>query len=145
MYLLRKCKAQREDPIIGKFLKTKEENVTKSTWEEIDQSTKFKSYWSKWDLFRFCKGVRYHIWVDDGAGRRILLVLPEKFCNGALRELHDVRVAGHKGLAKTLRRIRERYYWLGQRDKCGIERLVCRRTAAGHRGPRWRSSMLEHP
>ncbi len=50
--------------------------------------------------------------VDD---HRKVLVLPEKYRIGAMRQLHDSRTAGHLGQKKTLQRLRERYFWLGQR------------------------------
>ena len=107
-------RAQLEDPIIGEFIQMKEKNAVRPTWEEVAPlGNKFKGYWTHWDMFRFCDGVLHKDWVEDGAGRRTLLVLPEKFRNGALRELHDARVAGHLGQAKTLSRVRERFYWLG--------------------------------
>ena len=39
------------------------------------------------------------------------LVLPKEFRNDALVECHDVPTAGHMGVAKTLDRIRDLYFW----------------------------------
>ena len=40
-------------------------------------------------------------------------VLPESLRNSALRKLHDSRIAGHHGRARTIQRVKERYYWIG--------------------------------
>lgn len=106
--------AQRNDPIIGKVIKFKESRAEKPTWEEISpESTKVKSYLAYWDMLYLDNGVLYRTWIRKDGGHRRLLVLPEEFRNGALRRLHDDRVAGHLGQQKTLQRIRERYYWVG--------------------------------
>ena len=40
------------------------------------------------------------------------LVLPRSLRQEVLQELHDTRTAGHLGRAKTLGRIRQRFYWV---------------------------------
>ena len=61
-------------------------------------------------------GVLYSRWeTDDGHGRQLQLVLPRSMVSEVLSALHDAPSAGQLGVGKTLERVRERFYWYGQR------------------------------
>ena len=50
---------------------------------------------------------------DDGRTVRWRLVLPEKFREVVLKELHGGRASGHLDIIKTLAKVKLRYYWPG--------------------------------
>ena len=78
---------------------------------------KIKGYWSNWELLHFKDGVLYRKWVEKVGGRHCeLIILPERLRNGASCKLHDDKVAGHLGQAKTYLRIWERYFWVGFKE-----------------------------
>ncbi|GBM99991.1 hypothetical protein AVEN_77589-1 [Araneus ventricosus] len=57
-------------------------------------------------------GVLYRKWEnDDGSSCRRQLILPKSRIQEVLQETHDSASRGHFGIMKTLRRIRERFYW----------------------------------
>ena len=58
--------------------------------------------------------------VESGGHHK--LVLPEKWRNEVFHELHSVRTAGHLGIAKTLRKVGDRFYWAGYAED--IKKLV---------------------
>ena len=60
-------------------------------------------------------------------GRHLQLVLPANLVKNVLEGLHSTLVGGHMGAAKTLEKVRARFYWPGQRNdvdmwckKCAI-------------------------
>ena len=56
----------------------------------------------------------YRKWeTEDGHGTRLQLVLPRSLVPDVLSDLHDVPSAGHLGVAKTVERVREQFYWYG--------------------------------
>lgn len=50
------------------------------------------------------------------AGERRLLWMPKQLCQTVLQLSHDHPLSGHLGYFKTLRRVSERYFWLGMRS-----------------------------
>ena len=56
----------------------------------------------------------YRKWeTEDGHGTRLQLLLPRSLVPDVLSDLHDVPSAGHLGVAKTVERVREQFYWYG--------------------------------
>ena len=71
----------------------KESRAEKPTGEEISpEGAKVKMYQGSSDQLFLEEGVLYREWAGKDGGHRRLLVLPEEFCNGALRRRHDDRV-----------------------------------------------------
>ena len=58
--------------------------------------------------------------VESGGHHR--LVLPEEWYTKVFHELHSVRTAGHLGIAKTLRKVGDRFFWAGYAED--IRKLV---------------------
>ncbi|GBM56793.1 hypothetical protein AVEN_38358-1 [Araneus ventricosus] len=57
-------------------------------------------------------GVLYRKWEnDDGSSCRWQLILPKSTIQEVLQETHDSASEGHFGIMKTLRRIRDLFYW----------------------------------
>ena len=53
--------------------------------------------------------------MGGGCKKTPQLILPHKLVSAVLLQLDDARTAAHLGVMKTLRKIQQRYYWLGQR------------------------------
>jgi len=58
----------------------------------------------------------YRLWeTPSGDAITKQLILPESLRKEVLQQLHNSQTAGHLGVAKTLSRVRERFYWV----QCG--------------------------
>ena len=74
-------------------------------------------------------GVLHRIWEDipgGGVGRHLQLVLPASLVKNVLEGLHSTLMGGHMGAAKTLEKVRARFYWPGQRNDVD---MWCRKCA----------------
>ncbi len=106
--------SQLADETIAFIMKAKEKQE-KPMWTEVSGcSAALKSYWAQWDMLVIRDGVLCKRWEDhDGKGVKFLVVLPQKFRNQVLKELHSSKAAAHMGRDKTLPRLRDRYFWYG--------------------------------
>ena len=104
---------QLQDEDIQLVIKWMEENSEKPTWEVIaphNQTTKV--YCAQWQSLKLSNGVLYCMWETPSGGVTILqLVLPKSLRHEVLQQLHNTKTSGHLGVAKTLGRIRQRFYW----------------------------------
>ena len=58
----------------------------------------------------------YRKWeTEDGHGTRLQLVLLRSLVPDVLSALHNAPSVGHLGVTKTVKRVRERFYWYGLR------------------------------
>ncbi|GBM57834.1 Retrovirus-related Pol polyprotein from transposon 297 [Araneus ventricosus] len=96
-------------PILEKKLNSED----RPSWQEIaPESPATKRYWALWDSLHLKDGVLYRKFEsDDGSSCRWQLILPQSRNQEILQETHDSASGGHFGIMKTLRRIRERFYW----------------------------------
>ena len=106
--------AQLDDEDMKPVLQWMDAHTDKPTWEEVSKyghSTKI--YFSQWQSLSRCNGVLYQLW-ESPSGDVITkqLVLPKIWRKDVLQELHNAQTAGHLGVAKTLSRVRERFYWV---------------------------------
>nr|GBM72566.1 hypothetical protein AVEN_139093-1 [Araneus ventricosus] len=106
-------KAQLEDPDIRPILEKKLKLADRPSRQEIAQENPAtKRYWTLWDSLHLKDGVLYRKWEnDDGSSCQWQLILPRSRIQEVLQETHDSTSGGHFGIMKTLRRIRERFYW----------------------------------
>ncbi len=77
-----------------------------------------QSLWTQRKQLTMEDGILYRVWEDvDGGGqhKRLQLIIPRKLVEGILREVHNTPTGGHLGVTKVLGKIRERFYWVGQR------------------------------
>ena len=91
-----------------------EKKKDRPPWEEAAPHSQFtKIYWAQWQSLKLVNGVLYRFW-ETPSGDAIIkqLILPESLRSEVLQQLHDTRTAGHLGVAKTLGRVRERFYWV---------------------------------
>ena len=106
--------AQLADKQIAPVLEWMEKDSVRPPWETVaphDEVT--KTYWAQWLSLQICNGVLYRLWespTGDSTCKQI--VLPKSLREDVLQSLHNAPSAGHFGVAKTLGRIRERFYWV---------------------------------
>ncbi|MDD9817374.1 MAG: RNase H-like domain-containing protein [Gammaproteobacteria bacterium] len=106
--------AQLSDADIKPVLKWKECRTDKPGWEEIaPYSHNTKVYVAQWESLKIVNGVLYRLWETPSGDATVKqLVLPKALITEALRQLHNLSTSGHLGVAKTLGRVRERFYWV---------------------------------
>ncbi|UYV63183.1 K02A2.6-like [Cordylochernes scorpioides] len=131
---------QQRDPNIGPILEWKERGNERPSWEVIsDKSPELKTLWSQWDSLSIDNGLLKRIWESaDGRSKTMQLVVPKVQVPNVLREIHDGVSGAHFGINKTLKKVRERFYWVYYHED--VERWCkeCDRCAAS-KGPKTRS------
>ena len=81
-------------------------------------SHRLQTLWSQRQQLVLRNDLLYRQWEDvphRGACKRLQLVLPPALVPVVLEELHDSTTGGHLGVTKTLEKVRQRFYWTGQR------------------------------
>ena len=116
--------AQQEDPdlkIVAQWLKTK----MPSNFPH-HASRNVQTLWTQRQQLVLRDGVLYREWLDIPGNRcdkKLQMLLPQKLIPDVLKSLHDHPTSAHLGVTKTLLKVRDRFYWPGQRtNRCG--RLV---------------------
>ncbi|UYV65170.1 K02A2.6-like, partial [Cordylochernes scorpioides] len=131
---------QQRDPNIGPILEWKERGNERPSWEVIsDKSPELKTLWSQWDSLSIDNGLLKRIWESaDGRSKTMQLVVPKVQVPNVLREIHDGVSGAHFGINKTLKKVRERFYWVYYHED--VERWCkeCDRCAAS-KEPKTRS------
>ncbi|KAK7481756.1 hypothetical protein BaRGS_00027004 [Batillaria attramentaria] len=105
--------AQEQDEDLRVILQWMEREEYPTHAEVMAQSPKVKKLWSLRDLLEVRGGLLYYHCQDD-AGQRDLLVVPRSLQARILELGHSNLSAGHMGIGKTLKRLRQRYFWPGQ-------------------------------
>lgn len=108
--------AQLEDRSLRQVILWMEEGKRPS-WNEISPySPEVKAYWSQWDALCLDQGVLYRKqYSTTSIDQQHQLVVPLCLRDDILREMHDEPTSGHLGMAKTLGRLRTRFYWVNHR------------------------------
>ena len=104
--------AQLKDPEIGGILR-RLANVEGMPVSEIGSPGRLIKYREVWDDLVVLDGVLHKLSSSDHWDRKPLIVLPQELRKCALLQLHNARAGAHLGRKKTLRKMRERYYWPG--------------------------------
>lgn len=112
-------------------------------WEEVAAlSPTIKGLWAKFGALRLSEGVLERAWKEPATGeKRWQVVVPVLLRVTVLESVHGAAGSGHFGVTKTLRRLRQAFYW-GQ-HKRDVEDF-CRRcdTCTARKGPPGRSHAL---
>ena len=112
----------------------------KPRWEEVSVfSRATKGLWSMFETLRLCDGVLQRGWKEPATGEiRWQVVVPGALKETVLRAIHGAPGSGHFGISKTLRRLRQGFYW-GQHRR-DVEDY-CRRcdSCTARKGPTDRS------
>ncbi|CAI5697370.1 unnamed protein product [Oreochromis niloticus] len=92
------------------------EEQKRPQWEEIAiLSRATKGLWSMFDALRRHDGVLQRGWKEPATGEmRWQLVVPRALQEMVLRAVHGTPGSGHFGVTKTLRRLRQGFYWARQ-------------------------------
>ncbi|UYV73793.1 K02A2.6-like [Cordylochernes scorpioides] len=133
-------KSQFEDADLRPVMNWLNAGTNRPAWEDVaSYSPITKSYWSLWDSLEFRGGVLYRKWEsDDGQHFEWKMILPQSRVPSVLKELHNSPSGGHFGIAKTLGKVKERFYWAGCR--ASVEKWVRQCTeCASRKGPKTRS------
>ena len=83
-----------------------------------DVSWRLSSLWVQRRYLVLIDGVLHRRWEDvpgGGVCKHLQLVLPGNLVKSVLEGLHSTLVGGHMGAAKTLAKVRARFYWPGQK------------------------------
>ena len=109
---------QLEDEAVGPVLRAKEvarrpsPDVISGKGREIGYLVQL------WDQLIVRNGVLYRQHEGEhGPGSHLQLVVPRQAREEILQDIHGGVVAGHLGEKKTLSRLKERFYWLGQSEE----------------------------
>ena len=108
---------QRQDSSIGQVIQWMENDSIPRVFPK-HLSSHTQALWAQSSYLVLQNGVLYRQWEDvpcKGLHRRLQLVLPPTLVPVLLEALHSSIRGGHFGTSKTLAKVRERFYWVGQR------------------------------
>ena len=106
-----------------------------------------KTYFSEWATLARHNGLLYRVWRAPGWGRDVLQLLVPKDWDQLVPVLcqrtgatcvHSSVGAGHYGVAKTLKKLRQRFYWPGCRKDTELF-IHCCDSCTAKKGPTGRS------
>ena len=127
--------SQQQDPDIGPITKCMKNDTSQPPWKDVaSQSPVTKAYWAQWSSLRLKDGVLYRVWLSPTDDRVMQLIVPRKYREKVIRQLHDTPTSGHFATNKTLCRVTQRFYWVG----CGRDvKVYCSRCTlcASRKGP----------
>lgn len=105
---------QEADPNLKQMLLWKRDPAAQPTQQDLQGASKAtKSLWTQWNRLQLENIVLYRKWeTEDGHDTRWQLV-PVSDVPDVLSALRDAPSAGHLVVAKTVERVRERFYWYG--------------------------------
>ena len=107
----RNIQQQRDDPILGPLINVKLNNTPPPQGQ---QGTEAKSLLQLWDQLHLKQGILYcRFPTTNGSCCYDRMVVPAVSRSRILQELHEGKVSGHLGTAKTLGKLKERFYWPG--------------------------------
>ena len=104
--------AQMNDPHIGVIYKWLKENSNPTKDELEVQSPEVKMYWLGRQLLRFNDEILYMIRPKEMTEK---LLLPEVYREEAFTRNHSEPLAGHRGIERTLLRMKQKFIWFKMR------------------------------
>ena len=127
---------QEQDPDVAKLRRWVADKRVPSWHEVAKESFALKSWWARLQQMLLSRNnVLYIVWEHDRfacSPPKYRVVTPVKLRPYVLRELHDVKTAGHMGMRKTRERAcRSRFYWPGM--STSVQRWVQRCLQCGSR------------
>ena len=90
------------------------EKGQRPSWQEVARySSTVKAFWYQWDSLVLRDGLLKRVIKSlDGVEDRLQLVIPGSRRVEVMKEVHDGVTGGHMGVARTVAKLRERYYWV---------------------------------
>ncbi len=109
-------------------------------WQAVSsQGPEIKFFHSQWGSLELHDGMIYRWWQAPGGGIDCLqLLVPHTLRSEVLRWVHGAAGAGHFGNSKTVRRLLQRFYWLGCRQDAELH-VHCCDVCTARKGPSRRS------
>ena len=100
--------------IIGEILQAKQEDSKPASEHAKGQRVEYRRFFQQWEQLTVSDGILWRIYAQPREDRGWMqLVVPNKFRQDILRNLHEGITGGHLGEAKTLGKLKERFYWPG--------------------------------
>ena len=128
---------QLNDPDTGPAYKQIQESNPKPTWSKLSPfSAETKALMNEWERLKMSDGLLYRQWeTNDGTRCWLQLVVPRRYREPILRQLHDSATGGHLGFHRTFSRLQARYYWPKSRDYTKLWIQTCK-PCQMRKGPR---------
>eukprot|EP00731_Ephydatia_muelleri_P039162 Em1159g2a len=98
------------------------------------KSREFNQLVQQWEQLLFKNGILYRYHEDEG-NSNVQVVVPKAARCQILKQLHEGAFGGHLGEAKTLNRLRERFYWPGYSEDAVVEWCKTCPTCAARKNP----------
>ena len=117
---------EESDPSIRPALPLLKKNK-RPTWSDISPfSVMTKVLWAQWDSLCLRDGVLYRRWENYG-GTEVSwqLAVPRSMIADVLSDVHNTRTAGHFGITRTLKKLKQYFYWPRCRDDVKRFCLTC--------------------
>lgn len=131
--------AQLSDPNLSKLIKMLSENEAKPSKEILKEfPLEVKVICAQWNYLELHDQILYRKWVPANINENTVLqyIVPFSLRNDMLKVLHGHKSSAHVGVTKTLKKIRQKFYWPGHKadvtrwiQKC----RVCHSYKAGHK------------
>ena len=103
--------AQREDPVIAKVIEMKDQGLPKPPPFVWKNNPHLRTYWNCWDQLFVSDGLLLRSLNTHNNFPRNAVVVPSSLVSNVLTGLHSSPAGGHMGITRTLRRVRERFFW----------------------------------
>jgi transposase InsO family protein len=108
---------QLEDDVVGPVLTAKIADQRPAEDRLKGRSREFRQLIQLWDQLVIKEGALCRNYEDaHGLGQHLQLVVPKQSREEILRDIHGGALGGHLGEAKTLSRVKERFYWPGHSE-----------------------------
>ena len=116
-------KMQQNDSCIDELIKLKTDRTDPPDKDTLSsKDLEFRTLCAQWNYLRVENGLLYRKWVNENSDKDsvLQLVAPKELRKDILHLLHSHKTSGHLGIAKTLGKLRHRFYW--PRHKADVER-----------------------
>lgn len=120
---------QLKDEDLKPIISWLEESENRPPWDAVSAySGVTKAYWAQWKSLCLEQGLLVRLW-ETPSGDSVVkqIVVPKALQKRVLECLHGTIPTGHFGVAKTLGRVKEQFYWVKSRqdvqewcEKCDI-------------------------
>ena len=104
---------QRQDEELKPIIGWLEAGIDRPEWSTVSPHGRTtKILWAQWDSLRMHNNCLYRFWEGTSAAMSCLqLIVPKAARQEVLKESHGNPSTGHFGVTKTLKRVKQRFYW----------------------------------
>jgi len=108
--------AQRQDLDIQDILAAVEAGRRQRAEEMLTKSPAARHYWLLWENLVVRDGVLFkHFSKRDGTGTYCQLLVPTKYKDMVLHQMHSALTSGHMGVKRTTQKTAQSFYWFGMK------------------------------